>query len=119
MVTQVLKVTVQPGKTKFILFSPTKIDSLPPLKFYNKEIKQVHKHLGFFLTYNLDWSEQLKYVCLKANQRLGVLRHVRFLNRSTMDLLYKLTVRSVLDYGLQIYYHTLKLTEKCRLDRIQ
>ena len=46
------KVTFQPSKTKFILFSPTKIDTVPPLKFDNKEIKQVHthKHLGFFLT---------------------------------------------------------------------
>ena len=25
----------------------------------------------------------------------------------------------MLDYGLQIYYHTLKLKEKCRLDRIK
>ena len=31
----------------------------------------------------------------------------------------QLTVLSVLDYGLQIYYHTLKQAEKCRLDRIQ
>ena len=115
------KVTFQPSKTKFILFSQNKVDLVPPLTFDDKVIKQVnsHKHLGFYLTYNLDWSEQLNYVCLKANQRLGVLRHVRFLNRSTLDLLYKLTVRSVLDYGLQIYYNTLKLTEKNRLDRIQ
>ena len=67
----------------------------------------------------MDWLEQLDYVCLKANQRLRVLRHVRFLNRSTLDLLYKLTVRSVLDCGLQNYHNALKLTEKNRLDRIQ
>ena len=58
-------------------------------------------------------------MCLKANQRLGVSRHVRFPNRSTLDLLYKRTLRSILDYGLQIYYNTLQLTKKNWLDRIQ
>ena len=71
------------------------------------------------LSFDLTWAEQMKYVCLKANQRLGVLRHIRFLNRRTLDMLYKLNVRSVLDYGLPIFYHTLNLTDKERLDRIQ
>ena len=94
---------------------------VPTLKFDKKVIKRVdtHKHLGFYLSFDLTWSEQMKYICLKANQRLGVLRHVRFLNRSTLDMLYKLNVRSVLDYGLPIFYHTLNLTDKERLDRIQ
>ena len=34
-------------------------------------------------------------------------------------MLYKITVRSTIDYGLQIYYHSLKLTEKERYERIQ
>ena len=36
-----------------------------------------------------------------------------------MDILYKLTIRSVIDYGLPIYFHTLKLTEVARLNQIQ
>ena len=76
-----------------------------------------NKHLGVYLTSNLDWAEQVKYVSLKANQKHGVLRHVKFLNRSTLDMLYKITVRSTIDYGLQIYYHSLTLTEKHRENR--
>ena len=34
-------------------------------------------------------------------------------------MLYKLIVRSALDYGLPIFYHTLNITDKERLDRIQ
>ena len=34
-------------------------------------------------------------------------------------MLFKLNLRSVLDYGLAIFYHTLTLTDKERLDRIQ
>ena len=34
-------------------------------------------------------------------------------------MLYKLTVRSVIDYGLTIYFHTLKQTEIFRLNQLQ
>ena len=36
-----------------------------------------------------------------------------------MDLLYKITVRSVIDYALPVYANNLKLSELARLDRIQ
>ena len=41
------------------------------------------------------------------------------LKRNTLDLLYKITVRSVIDYALPVYANNLKLTELARLDRIQ
>ena len=41
------------------------------------------------------------------------------MSRSTLDILYKLTVRSIIDYGLVIYYQTLKQTEMGRLAQIQ
>ena len=34
-------------------------------------------------------------------------------------MLYKVTVRSVIDYGLPIYYQSLRVTEKARLEQIQ
>ena len=58
-------------------------------------------------------------MCLKANKKLSVLRNIKFLNRQTLDILYKLTVRSVLDYGLPVFYNSLKQTEKARLDNLQ
>ena len=36
-----------------------------------------------------------------------------------MDLLYKITVRSVIDYALPVYYKSLKLTDIARLENIQ
>ena len=50
---------------------------------------------------------------------MSVLRHVKFLKRSTLDLLYKITVRSIIDYALPVYANNLRLTELARLDRIQ
>ena len=41
------------------------------------------------------------------------------MNRQTLDNLYKLTVRSLIDYSLPLYYNSLRQTEKIRLDNIQ
>ena len=48
-----------------------------------------------------------------------MLRSVKLLSRKTLDLLYKLTVRSVVDYALPVYYKSLKVSDLARLDRIQ
>ena len=67
----------------------------------------------------MDWSRQIHETCLKANRKLAVLRNVKQLKRKTLDLLYKVTVRSVIDYALPIYANTLKQTELARLERVQ
>ena len=41
------------------------------------------------------------------------------LKRGTLDLLYKITVRSVIDYALPVYANNLKLTDLARLDNLQ
>ena len=89
--------------------------------FDNTIIERVntHKHLGLVLTSSLDWNVQINEVCLKANRKLSVLRSVKLLSRQTLDILYKLTVRSVIDYALPVYYKTLKQTELSRLENIQ
>ena len=74
---------------------------------------------GVYLTPTPNWSTHIHNVCLKANRKFAVLRSVQQLNRSTLDLLYKLTVRSIIDYAMPVYYGNLKLSEKKRLDQIQ
>ena len=76
-------------------------------------------HLGVWLSSSLDFKKQVKEVCLKANHKLSVLRSVKYLKRQTLDLLYKLTIRSVIDYGLITYYHCLNQAEIIRLNQIQ
>ena len=75
-----------------------------------------HKHLGVFLKSNLEWTKQINAACLRANQKLSVLRNIKFLNRKTLDLV---IVRSIIDYGLPVYANSLKVTEIARLERIQ
>ena len=79
----------------------------------------INKHLGVWLDNSLSWSRQISETVLKANYKLSVLRSVKFLDRSTLDLLYKLTVRSVIDYGLIVYFNSLKVAQINRLRQIQ
>ena len=116
------KVKFNPLKSKDIIFSRNlKVNNSPPLILNNTYVVRVHevKHLGLWLNNTLSWSRQVSEVVLKANYKLSVLRSVKFLDRSTMDLLYKLTVRSVMDYGLIVYYNSLTAAEKGRLQQLQ
>ena len=110
------KVKFNAGKSKDMIFTKQIFNNVPPIIFNNEEVKRVteHKHLGVYLTYNLDWGYNVQQVCLKANRKLSVLRRVKCLQRSTLDILYKL-----IDYCLPLYFHTLKLTEIKKLNRIQ
>ena len=115
------KICFNAKKSKDIIFSNRYLNNSPPLIFGDTFIDRVnsHKHLGLILTSSLDWSAQVNEVCLKANRKLSVLRSVKLLNRQTLDLLFKLTVRSVIDYGLPVYYKCLKITDVARLENIQ
>ena len=115
------KVLFNAKKSKDIIFSNKYLNNSPPLKFGGTFIDRVntHKHLGIHLTSSLDWSTQVHEVCLKANKKLSILRSVKLLSRQTLDLLYKLTVRSVVDYALPVYYKSLRVTELARLEKLQ
>ena len=71
------------------------------------------------LSSTLDWAKQISEVCLKASKKLSVLRSVKSLSRHTLDVLYKLTVRSVIDYALPVYYNTLRKSELAQLENLQ
>ena len=115
------KVQYNASKTKSILFSKKYINDLHPLQFNNDNIYRVSstRHFGLQLTFNLDWREQVDIMCLKASRKLSVLQRVKNLQRSTLDLLYKTTIRSVIDYGLIVYYHSLTQTDKNRIYKMQ
>ena len=48
-----------------------------------------------------------------------MLRSIKYLDRKTLDMLYKITVRSVIDYGLPVFYYNLKQTDIARLENVQ
>ena len=54
-----------------------------------------------------------------AFRKIAVLRRTNFFQRSTLDMLYKTTVYSVIDYGLIVYYSDLKQTAMNKLGEVQ
>ena len=115
------KVTFNAEKSKDIIFSRKLLNNTLPINLDNVNIERVNtqKHLGVILTSSLDWTPQVQSVCLRANRKLSVLRRVKYLQRGTLDLLYKLTVRSVLDYGLMLYYNELNLCQMKQICQVQ
>ena len=116
------KVIFNAGKSKDLIFSQNKyLLNSPPLILDGKFISRVHqhKHLGLWFSSNLDWEKQVQMACLKANGKLAVLHSVKFLDRATLDLLYKLTTISVLEYGIVVYYHSLTLAQISRMAQVQ
>ena len=115
------KVKFNASKTRDIIFSNKMLNNSPPLILDNVYIDRVnlHKHLGLYLSSSLDWAKQINEVCLKANRKLSVLRSVKYLSRHTLDVLYKLTVRSTIDYALPVYCNTLTKSELSCLENLQ
>ena len=115
------KINFNPKKSKDMIFSKKYICNSLPVMFNNTLIERVssHKHLGIYITNTLDWSLQVDQVCLKANKKLSILRSVKCLQRKTLDMLYKVTVRSVIDYGLPIYFNNLRQTEIAKINKVQ
>ena len=115
------KISFNAKKSKDMIFSNKILNNSPPLIFNGVTIERVnlHRHLGVIFQSNLDWTAQINDICIKANRKLSVLRSVRQLSRKTLDLLYKLTVRSLIDYSLPLFANNLKMTEIKRLENLQ
>lgn len=115
------KVLFNAGKSKDLIFSQNKyLFNSPHLILDDSFITRVHQHqhLGLWLSSTLDWDKKIHFTLLKANGKLAVLQSVKFLDRATLDLLYKFTIHSVLEYGMIVYFHSLTQTQLARLSRV-
>ena len=104
-----------------MIFSRKDLGPSSPIMFCKHQVEKVlsHRHLGVYLTPSLDWSVHVQKNCLRANRKLSMLRSVKELNQSTLDLLYKLTVRSLIDYCMPVFFGSLRVCKINRLDQIQ
>ena len=115
------KVTLNSSKSIAIISSRKYLCNSQALMFCGNYIGRFvrHKHLGLVLTSTLDWTEHINNISLRANRKLNVFESLWHLGRKTLDILYKLTVRSGLDYGLHMLYNYLTQQLKKRLSQIQ
>ena len=115
------KVTFNAGKTKDLIFTKKAIDNPQPLIFNNTAVDRVnsHKHLGVILTKNLSWDEHLNSIIKQVNLKLSMIYNVRQLSRRTLDIMFKMHVRSCIDYCIQVFGPSLNSTQIDKLDKLQ
>ena len=59
-----------------------------------------HKHLGIIFNNDMSWNNYINTIVDKAYKRLGILRKHKFnLDRCSLDKMYKLFIRPLLEYG--------------------
>ena len=101
------KMSFNPDPTKpaeEIVFSHKR---LKPLFFNGVEVKRVndHTHLGLTLDSKLNFMAHIKEKSSKARQGIGLIKHLRvYMPIKSLDQIYKMHVRSHLDYGDLIYH---------------
>ena len=115
------KMSFNPDPTKpaeEILFSQKrKPVSHPPLFFNGIEVKRVteHKHLGLILDPKLNFAAHFKEKSAKAKKGIGLIKYLRsYLPTNSLDQIYKMHVRSHLDY-CDFIYHIPELKTKKKL----
>ena len=112
------KMSFNPDPTKpaeEILFSHKRNPVVhPPLYFNGVEVKRVseHKHLGLVLDPLLNFAAHFKEKIAKARKGIGLIKHLRsYLPTNVLDQIYKMHVRSHLDY-CDFIYHIPELLKK-------
>ena len=89
----------------------------------NNDRKIEHRHTGIVLDSKLNFQSHAREAILKARRGIGIIRHIsKYVSRNVLDQIYKLYVRSHLDYGDIIYHRydqDMRLNITKRLEQTQ
>ena len=95
------KLTVNREKTKFMLVSHSKEDTVMPLKIENSVLSSVthYEYLGMLLDSKLNMTQHVDNMYKKANSKLGILCKIRrYITENTAVRIYKTMIRPHLEY---------------------
>ena len=108
-----IKLDIAEGKTNLINFTRRNRSSRKEknkIKVKEQEIEEEEniKFLGITLDRKLNFEAHTEMMTLKAKRRLNMLRYISHVKKGadpeTMVILYKSLVRSIIEYGMPIYY---------------
>ena len=101
------RLSLNAGKTEFIIFRPTKrVDQRIKLKINQITIKESNKikYLGVLLDRNLSWNFHISELCKKLSRAVGMLYKMKNLcSTTTLRSLYFSLFHSHLTYGLLVW----------------
>ena len=96
-------VTMNPVKSRNVVFSLKRNKQVHPLLFLNSNIvkdAESHTHLGLTLQSSMSWRKHIVQVFEKASKRLNMLKFVTFkVDRPILTSLYKSLIRPLMEYG--------------------
>jgi len=101
------RLTLNTGKTHYLVFTKSKTES-PPIKLSLGQViisrKCETKYLGLIIQENLNWNNQIKSIINKINRLIPLFYHIRKLfPRDKVILIYKALVTSKINYSIELY----------------
>ena len=98
------KMTINTGKTKFMIVTPSSKDYILPKELYIQDVKlsQVHvyEYLGVLIDDKLNMEAHIDKMCTDVQKKYGILRKIRrYVSEETALLIYKVMIRPHFDYG--------------------
>ena len=112
------------SKTSYVLFSRKRKLPKMKLKYNGSMLKKGDsvKFLGLIFDKKLLWRDHIDYLVNKCRKRINLLKTLSGskwgADKATMVIVYKSLIRSIIDYGSEIY-DSACISSKLRLDRIQ
>ena len=84
------------------------------------EVVEKYKLLGVWVRSDLKWRDNTDYICQKGYTRLWMLRRLKLLGASQLELLdvYQKQVRSVLELAVPVWQPALTISEKIQIERV-
>ena len=114
---------LNPDKCYYMIFSRSEIDFATRLSVNNRILDQKHatKLLGVWLEDTMSWSRNCKELCMKSYSRLTMITKLKYVGVKTEDLIdiYKLFIRSCLEYCSVVYHSSLTIEQSNKLERVQ
>ncbi len=115
------KLKFKSSKSCDVIFTKSGTRNYNPLMLVNEIIPQqsYHKHLGFILDKNLNFTEHVNYIAEKVQRLLNPLKALSYKLKSChLNTIYSSFIRPYFDYG-DILFASANMTSLKRLDRLQ
>ena len=114
-------------KSKVMMFNTAKkyagrpTLTLPGMGQENLEVVEKYKLLGVMIRSDLRWHDNSQYICKRGYQRLWMLRRLKKLGASELELLevYERQIRSVLELAVPAWQPGLTKLESDLIERVQ
>ena len=105
--------TFNSDKTKDMIFSKQVLNNSPSLIFDGHIADRCGKpkHLGITLTPDLTWDAHINNIIKQVNLKLSMIYSVRQLSRQQLDIMFKMHIRSSIDYCIQFFGNLINSTQ--------